>query len=71
MTAVETVWVDYEALMHEREQRQDDDEELSDRADAAKQPRKPRSRRQCGSLSLAGSGRAVARRPRCSASPHR
>ena len=65
------MWVDYEALMHEREQRQDDDEELSDRADAAKQPRKPRSRRQCGSLSLAGSGRAVARRPRCSASPHR
>ena len=50
---------------------QDDDKELSDRADAAKQPRKPRSRRQCGSLSLAGSGRAVARRPRCSASPHR
>lgn len=30
MTAVETVWVDYEALMHEREQRQDDDEELPD-----------------------------------------
>jgi hypothetical protein len=30
MTAVETVWVDYEALMHEREQRQDDDEELLD-----------------------------------------
>jgi hypothetical protein len=30
MTAVETVWVDYQALMHEREQRQDDDEELPD-----------------------------------------